>query len=128
MYKRLVIAVILLFSTQSVQAASSWKWIADNVTTSGWFVTQGQAAVTISGDRLSAQLFDSEEPSFLRLTLNGKLTSGQVILTVTTHQSDVGGETMTGTYARNVYGKYPFEAIIVQNEWAFIALTRTLTK
>jgi len=128
MYKRLIIAVILLFSTQSVQAASSWKWIAGNVTTSGWFVTQGQAAVTISGGTLSAQLFDSEEPSFLRLTLNGKLTSGKVILTVTTHQSDVGGETLTGTYTRNVYGKYQFEAIIVKNEWAFIALTRTLTK
>jgi len=84
--------------------------------------------VTIAKRELRAELFDGDNGTLLRKTIKGEVTGNRIKATVITKDSDVRPEQMTGTYSRRVYGQEEFEAIIIHDQWGFVAITRTLPR
>ena len=119
----LITGVFILF-TQSVFAETPWKWIRGSAVPRGWFVTQGEGQVFIKQDAVTAKLYDANDSSFLRLTLNGKITSGIVNLTTIVNATDLGPIEMVGNYTKKLTGRFMYEVIIVKSEFGFIALSR----
>ena len=117
---------MLALSRDVSGADAPWHWIAGQVTPSGWFTTQGTGTVTIRERRLSARLFDGEDASRLRRTVQGQISGQRFSGTVITHDSDVEPEKMSGSYAQRVDGGQEFQAVIIFNEWGFVAMTRTV--
>jgi len=120
--------LLLALSGDVTGSDAPWRWIAGQVTPSGWFTTQGIGTVTITERRVSAKLFDGEDTSRLRRTVEGEISGQRFSATVITQDSDVGPDKMSGSYSRRVHGEQEFQAFIVHNEWAFLAMTRTLPR
>jgi len=116
---------LLLLAPSSANGQADWSWIGGDVKPSGWATVQGSADVDLKGGRLDAKLYmtDGTKPA---QTLKGSIASGQVKAVRRIFGSDIGDETMTGTYARMQHGDSIYEAIILQTQWGFIGITRTV--
>ena len=124
----LTLLLVVGLGVNVTASAPSWNWIAGQVTPSGWFITRGMGTVTIAKRELRAELFDGDNGTLLRKTIKGEVTGNRIKATVITKDSDVRPEQMTGTYSRRVYGQQEFEAIIIHDQWGFVAITRTLPR
>jgi len=83
--------------------------------------------VNVNGGQLTAKLYDPDGVT-LAQTLKGSINSGRVNAVRRVHDSDVGDETMSGTYTKEGHGNSVGEAIIVQTKWGFVGITRTVPK
>jgi hypothetical protein len=117
--------LLLLLAPSNSFAEPDWKWIAGDVNPSGWVIAQGSANVEIKGGRLDAKLYGADGITLAQI-LRGSIASGQVKAVRRISGSDVGDETMTGTYARKRHGDSVYEAIIVQTQWGFVGITKTV--
>lgn len=106
-------------------AEADWKWTSGDVSPSGWSTAQGVASVELKGGRLEGRLYGADRLRPAQ-TLIGSVTSGQVNAVRRVHGSGVGDETMRGTYAQMRHGDSIYEAIIVQTQWGFLGITRTV--
>ena len=108
-------------------AEPGWKWIGGDASPSGRVTVHGPADVNINGGQLTAKLYDPDGVT-LAQTLKGSINSGRVNAVRRVHDSDVGDETMSGTYTKERHGNSVGEAIIVQTKWGFVGITRTVPK
>jgi len=119
--------LFVLFVPTLAYAEPGWKWVGGDASPSGWVTVHGLADVNINGGQLNAKLYEADGVT-LAQTLKGSINSGKVTIVRRVHDSDVGDETMRGTYAKQRHADSVGEAIIVQTQWGFAAITRTLQK
>ncbi len=104
-----------------------WAWFRSTSLINDWFITRGRADVTIDGQTFNATLWDADDTSFARLSLEGSIVRNAVTATVTVNQSDVGPSHASGRLQRTCWkqggGR---EAIILNEGFAVIGLVREL--
>ena len=104
-----------------------WAWFRSTSVINDWFITRGRADVTIDGRTFKATLWDADDSSFARLSLEGSIVRNSVTVTVTVNESDVGPSHATGKLQKTCWkdggGR---EAIILNEGFAVIGLVREL--
>lgn len=95
------ILVVLLFIPCLVQAADrEWAWVSADTLIDDWWVLKGRAQVTIDQHgNLQAELYDGQDPKYLRSTMRGKVSGSNVVVTVIDSGTDQDRDAVfKGTY------------------------------
>ncbi len=104
-----------------------WAWFRSTSVINDWFITRGRADVTIEGETFKATLWDADDSSFARISLEGSIVRNSVTVTVTVNESDVGPSRASGRLQKTCWkqggGR---EAIILNEGFAVIGLVREL--
>ena len=119
--------LVLVAVGHAPQASSRWGWFRSTSVINSWFITHGQADVTIDGRTFKATLWDSQDTTFASLTLQGSIVRNSITVDVTINASDVGPSHAKGKLERTCWkqggGR---EAIILDEGFAVIGLVREL--
>jgi hypothetical protein len=80
---------------------AGWTWFRAVATGSGgWWIVQGKADVRISSNRFEADLRDSADPTFVRLSLRGATLNGVTNVRVSVAASDEEDFKLSGRLRR----------------------------
>ena len=124
------VAILATFlSTTPVDAASpeGWAWFRAESTGTEWSMSQGKADVTVSGQRFEAVLRDSQDSSFVRLSLRGSISDGLVKVRVTLHSSDAPDFDVSGRLSRVCWDtKGGRETLLLADGHGVLGLVREL--
>jgi len=111
----------------TAEPPSRWAWFRSTSVINDWFITRGRADVTIDGQTFKATLWDADDTSFARLSLEGSIVRNALTVTVTVNESDAGPSHAVGKLERTCWkqggGR---EAIILNEGFAVIGLVREL--
>ena len=96
--KRLMLLAILAASIFSAgaHAGETCAWFRAASVPGDWWIVHGKCEITVKGDKFTAQLFDSDIPTFLRYKVSGVIRGDKVSVSIETQNSDAGLETMEG--------------------------------
>lgn len=124
----LVAFAVLGDADWSLAQTTEWAWFRSESNGTSWWTTDGRAEVTMSGERFEARLRDSEYPTFIRLSLQGRSLNGVITARVRVESSDVGDFDVSGRVRRlcwrNGGGR---ETIILTDGHHVVGLVRELS-
>ena len=111
------------------QSSTSWAWFRATSVIDKWWITEGRARVTIEGNLFRAALWDSDDTTFARVSLEGSIQSTSVTVTVTVNATDLEPYRASGTLTRACWkqggGR---ETIILTSGFDAIGLVRELPR
>ncbi len=109
------------------ESSTRWAWFRSASVINDWSITHGQADVTIDGQTFKATLWDSDDTTWTRLSLEGSIIRNRISVTVTINNSDVGPSHASGQLERICWkqggGR---EAIVLTERFNAIGLVREL--
>lgn len=105
---------------------AEWAWFQAVSTGTGWWIVHGKADVRISGGRFEADLRDSADPTFVRLSLRGSTSNGVTTVRVSTASSDKEDFDLSGRLRRSCWKKGGRETIIFTDGEDVVGLVREL--
>jgi hypothetical protein len=120
--------VVLLLPGAVSTETSDWAWLRATSTGTSWWTTDGRANVVMSERRFGATLWDSDDPTFVRITLRGSTTNAITTARVWVEATDSGEFDVSGRLKRLCWkdgdGR---EVLILTNGIGVIGLVRELT-
>jgi hypothetical protein len=127
-----ILFFLLIAASPSVAADSQWHWIKAGNTIEEWFVSQGNAEVSIEGDKFTAKLFQGSSHTDAQIILKGVVKNGKITAKETIQGSDYTGSMYEGTLSKknweNFAGTSGAESINLSDGWSLIGIKRTLMK
>jgi len=122
---------LVLSASASVTAENPWHWVKASNNTKGWTVSEGNAEVTIQGEKFSAKLFWNDSDTKVQIALNGTLKNGRITVKEAIQNSDYTGSTYHGTLEKKKWeefsGTIGAESITLSDGWGMIGITRNIT-
>jgi hypothetical protein len=112
--------------TTTQSRSVEWAWFQSVSTRTGWWIVHGKASVRISGHRFEADLRDSADPTYVRLSLRGSTSNGVATVRVSTASSDKEDFDLSGRLRRACWKKGGRETIIFTDGEDVIGLVREL--
>jgi len=86
-------------------AADTCAWFRSEAVPGDWWIVHGKCEMTMTGDKFTALLYDSDKPKFLRVKVWGTIQGSQVHASIETENSDAGVDTFDGTLTKNALYK-----------------------
>jgi hypothetical protein len=124
----LAIALVTLASGQvAADSRTTWGWFRASSTGSSWWLTSGEAFVTVEGHSFSADLRDDKDAGFTRVSLSGTITDRNVTARATVHATDMPDTDLSGRLRRLCWtsggGR---EILVLTNGITVISIAREL--
>ena len=117
----------LAVGSARIASAEEWEWFGAAPTRDAWWLLHGRAQVEWTHGRFKAVLHDSDDYSFIRQSLRGKVSGRQLWVKVTTLGSDASVYQVSGKLKRFCWrGGGGQESVVLTNGFNIIGLARTL--
>ena len=78
------------------RAADTCAWYRAQPAPGDWWIVHGKCEITVTGDKFTALLYDSDDPKFLRVKVSGVIEGNKVRASVETEQSDSDVDALSG--------------------------------
>jgi outer membrane biogenesis lipoprotein LolB len=126
-----LLLLIVCFAARADAAEGQWQWVkATNV--GGWEVSEGNADVSIQGEKFNARLFWKGSDKEVKILLRGVIKKGKITVTEEIQGSDYTGSTYEGTFQtkrwKEFSGTLGAESITLSDGWGMIGITRSIKK
>jgi hypothetical protein len=127
-----VLFFVLISASSSVAADNQWHWIKAGYTIEEYFVSQGNAEVSIEGDKFIAKLFQGNSHTDVQIIIKGVVKNGKITAKETIQGSDYTDSVYEGTLTiknwDNFAGTSGAESINLSDGWSLIGIKRTFVK
>jgi outer membrane biogenesis lipoprotein LolB len=127
------VVLLMLSASTAIGAESQWHWIkASNNVVKGWTVSEGNADVSIQGDKFEAKLFWKDSTKDVQIVLKGAVKNGKITVNEDVQESDHSGSTYHGAIQIKKWDEFSgtigAESITPTDVWGMIGITRAIPK
>lgn len=127
------VLLLMLSASTAIGAESQWHWIkTSNNVVKGWTVSEGNADISIQGDKFEAKLFWKDSDKDVRIVLKGTVRNGKIVVNEGVQESDQNGSTYHGALQRKKWDEFAgtigAESITLTDGWGMIGITRAIPK
>jgi len=129
---RYMLIALLLTLPQYSRAADVWHRVKAENETDSWRVVEGDAEVTVNGERFVAQLFAKGSHENPQISLKGNIKADRIIVVEIVVGTDGPAATYKGSLRKSKWrdgAEYAgVETITLTDGWSVIGLTRAIKR